>query len=187
MYQNAHEETMPIGDAPALEPDDFAALYEAHLHAVYNYCLFRVGDVAVAEDLAADSFERAWRARDRYRPDRAEFTTWLFTIVRRAVIDWQRRHARYPQVALNDQHPDSAPSPDARAETAERYARLRRLLLALELQEQELIALKFGAAMTNRQIARLVGKSESAVGSALHRIMRKLRAEWSDKVSGGAR
>ena len=163
-----------------LDADAFAELYRRHTPAVFNYCLFRVGNRAVAEDLTADAFERAWRARRRYRPDRAAFSTWLFTIARRVVTDWHRRQARRPVVALDDQLPDSSPLPESRLEEAERQSRLRRLILALNGREQELIALKFGAGMTNCQIAQVLGKSETAVGSAIYRVMQKLRAKWEE-------
>ncbi|MFN8457003.1 MAG: sigma factor [Anaerolineae bacterium] len=73
--------------AQATEAEVFADLYRAHTYAVFNYCLFRVNDAAVAEDLTADTFERAWRARNSYRPDQANFNTWLFTICRHVVTD----------------------------------------------------------------------------------------------------
>ncbi len=85
---------------PPLDAGAFAQLYQAHLAAVFNYCLFRVGDRPLAEDLAADAFERAWRARDRYRPERGDFAAWVIAIARNAVIDWQRRNHRRPTVAL---------------------------------------------------------------------------------------
>jgi RNA polymerase sigma-70 factor (ECF subfamily) len=161
-----------------LGADDFADLYESHIHAIFNYCLFRVGDRAVAEDLAADAFERAWCARNRYRPERADFTTWLFTIAQRVVIDWRRYSARRPLVRLHERQPDDAPLPEAQAETSERLVHLRRLIQALAPQEQELIALKFAVGMTNRQIACVLNKSETAIGTLLYRVMRKLRAQW---------
>jgi RNA polymerase sigma-70 factor (ECF subfamily) len=158
----------------------FADLYLQFTGAIFNYCLFRVGTRAVAEDLTADIFERAWRARGRYKSRRATFGTWLFSIARRRVIDWQRRQRRRPLAALTEGHPDDALSPEDRAEQSERQAALRRLLLELRGDEQELMALKFGAGMTNRDIALLLGKSETAVGSAVHRVMVKLRARWED-------
>lgn len=156
---------------------EFAELYRAHIGAVYNYCLFRVGNGAVAEDLTADTFERAWRAHPRYEPERAEFATWLFAIGRRVVADWERQRARRPLVTLEEQQPDSRPSPEAEVEAAESAQQLRQLVLGLPPQEQELIALKFGAGMSNRQIAALLGKGESAIGSALFRAMQKLRMQ----------
>ncbi len=162
-----------------LDADAFAELYRAFGEAVFNYCLFRVGSPTVAEDLTADTFERVWRARRRYRPERAGFSTWLFTIARHVVTDWQRRQARRPWFRLSDQHPDETLSLEAQVEESEEQLQLRRLLRTLEPAEQELIALKFGAGLTNREIARLIEKSETAVGSAIYRIMQKLRTKWN--------
>lgn len=161
-----------------LDADAFADLYREHLAAVFNYCLFRVGDRAVAEDLTADTFERAWRARRRYRPERAAFSTWLFTVARRVVSNWLRWRARRRVIQLDDCLADSTPLPEAQLETAERQAHLRCLIRVLNAHEQELIALKFGAGLTNRRIAQLLGESETAIGSAVFRAMRKLRTQW---------
>lgn len=161
-----------------LDVEAFAELYRTHTFAVFNYCLFRVSDRVVAEDLTADTFERAWRARGSYRPDRAAFTTWLFSIARHAVTDWQRRRARRPLLKLSSQQPSEMPPLETQFEEDERQTRLRRLVQALAADEQELIALKFGAGMTNRQIAEVLNKSETAVGSAVYRVMQKLRGQW---------
>ncbi len=169
-----------VQKASIVDADAFADLYRAHTPAVFNYCLFRVGDRAVAEDLTADTFERAWRARRRYRSERAAFNTWLFTIARRVVIDWQRRRARRPLIALSDRQPGDSPPLESQFEESEQQAQLRRLVQSLKQPEQELIAFKFGAGMTNREIAPLIGKSETAVGSAIYRIMQKLRVQWEE-------
>jgi RNA polymerase sigma-70 factor (ECF subfamily) len=137
-----------------------------------------VSDRQVAEDLTADVFERAWRARGRYRSDLATFGTWLFTIARRVVADWQRHRARHALIKLSEQQPGSAPSLETRLEESEEQRRLRQLIQTLPPHEQELIALKFGAGMNNREIAKIIDKSETAVGSSLHRLMKKLRAQW---------
>jgi len=160
--------------------DAFAELYKEHIYAVFNYCLYRVGDAVVAEDLTADIFERAWRARRRYNPRRAKFSTWLFTIARRRVIDWQRRRGRRRTVELDEQLPSPQPGPDTLTLEAEDQHRLNRLIQNLPHDAQELLAMKFGAGMTNRQIAEILEKSETAVGSALYRLVRKLRLQWED-------
>lgn len=177
--KNFWRDNFLTGQMPAsLDAEAFAELYRAHTYAVFNYCLFRVSDRVVAEDLTADTFERAWRARGSYRPDRAVFTTWVFSIARHAVTDWQRRRARRPLFKLNPEQPSETPLLEAQFEESEQQTRLRRLVQTLAADEQELIALKFGAGMTNRHIAELLGKSESAVGSAVYRIMQKLREQW---------
>ncbi len=166
--------------APVTNKGVFADLYQTHTHAIFNYCLFRVADRNVAADLTADTFERAWRARHRYNPERALFGTWLFTIAQRVVTDWQRRQLRRFRFQLFSRQARTMPSAESQVEESEQQAHLRRLVKSLPLHQQELVALKFGAEMNNREIARLLNKSESAVGSALHRLMKKLRAQWNE-------
>lgn len=168
------------GQTSVIDEEVFAHLYRNHLQGVFNYCLFRVSRPAVAEDLTADTFERAWRARHRYRPEQAGFSTWLFTIARRVVTDWQRRQSRRSLTELDEEQPDAALSPELRVEESEAQIRLRRLIQTLRLPEQELIALKFGAGLSNGEIGRITGKSETAVGSAIYRVMQKLRARWDE-------
>ena len=68
--------------APAAEVD-WDAVYSEQLPGVYNFFRYRVGDGPVAEDLTSITFEKAWRARHRYRRDLAGFATWLLSIARR--------------------------------------------------------------------------------------------------------
>ena len=60
-------------------------------------------------------------------------------------------------------------------------ARLCALLAQCSDRERELVALKYGAGLTNRTIAGLTGLSESNVGTILNRLVMRLRAEWEVK------
>lgn len=156
---------------------DWDALYSDQLPRIYNYFRFRVGADAEAEDLTARTFEKAWQARERYRQDLAGFSTWLFTIAHNVAVDFLR--SRRPQVSL-DALPEMAGhgTPEEDAERDSNLKRLSALAAHLSEREQELIALKYGAALDNRQIARLLRLSESNVGTILHRIVQTLRRAW---------
>ena len=153
------------------------ALYSEQMPRVFNYFRYRVGDRAVAEDLTSTTFEKAWRARGRYRRDLAGFATWLFVIARRVMIDhWRTARSHAPLEAA-----ESVPGGQTPEEIAERRSdavRLARLLEGLEPGDRELIALKYGAGLTNRAIAKLTGMGESNVGTRLHRRIAELRAAW---------
>ena len=153
--------------APAREAD-WEALYAAQLPRVYNFFRFRVGDGPVAEDLTAITFEKAWRARHRYRRDLAAFSTWLLAIARNVAADHFRRHREHLPLAAAE-HVAAGDTP---AELAERRSD--------EERERELVALKYGAGLTNRAIARQTGLSETNVGTLLHRIVRTLQARWDE-------
>jgi RNA polymerase sigma-70 factor, ECF subfamily len=156
---------------------DFEALYRDELPRVYNFFRYRVGDGPLAEDLTGETFEKAWRKRDQYCHDLAAFSTWLFTIARRVAVDHFRRHKA--EVPLDDlaAMPDSSNTEDA-AEAQVNFARLSILLARLADRDRELVALKYGAGLTNRTIAGLSGLSEANVGVILHRAVQTLRANW---------
>src|SRR5262249_38652901 len=72
--------------APAAELD-WGAVYAEQLPRVYNFFRYRVGEGPEAEDLTSVTFEKAWRARGRYRRDLGRFTSWLFAIARNVATD----------------------------------------------------------------------------------------------------
>jgi RNA polymerase sigma-70 factor (ECF subfamily) len=162
--------------ASADEPD-WDAVYAEQLPRVYNFFRYRFGDETLAEDLCARTFEKAWRARRRYRRDLAGFATWLLSIARNVAIDHFR--AERPEAAVKDVAELPAEgTPEDESAFASDLERLAALLERLPQRDQELLAFKYGAEATNRTIARITGLSESNVGTILHRAVQSLRERW---------
>jgi RNA polymerase sigma-70 factor (ECF subfamily) len=163
-------------ETPATEAD-FEELYRAELPRVYNYFRYRVGDGQLAEDLTSETFEKAWRNRGRYNRNLAAFSTWVFTIARRVVVDHYRKNRN--EVSLNEvtHLADDETLEDLTQQQAD-FARLTVLLARLADRDRELVALKYGAGLTNRTIAGLTGLSESNVGVILYRALQALRDNW---------
>ena len=162
--------------AAAATDADWEEVYATQLPRVYNFFRYRVGNTADVEDLTAATFEKAWRARHRYRRDLASFATWLLAIARHVAVDYHR--SRRHDAPLDDAMDVVAPG-----RTAEQAAvlqseadRLAMLLAAVPVREREIISLKYGADMTNRDIAKVMGLSESNVGTILYRTLQALRA-----------
>ena len=162
------------------EAIDWDAVYRDELPRVYNFHRYRVFNQATAEDLTSITFEKAWRARRRYRKDRAAVATWLLSIARNVAIDHFRRSKARPEEPLEDQAVPDGVTPEDEAVRREEQRRLQALLAELPPRERELIALKYGAGATNRAIAKLTGLSESNVGTILHRTIAALRAAWDE-------
>jgi RNA polymerase sigma-70 factor (ECF subfamily) len=183
---------MAIGDVVfgrfwALEPArdaDWDALYADQLPRVYNYFRYRVGDGAVAEDLTSLTFEKAWVARNRYRRDLGAFSTWLMTIARNVATDHYRRRRTRPldgphaPLEAADHVAAGGDDPQERVEHREALERLSRLLGRLPDRDRELVSLKYGAELTNRAIAKHMNLTETNVGTLLHRLVQRLRADW---------
>ena len=156
---------------------DFAELYRIELPRVYNFFRYRLGDGPLAEDLTSETFEKAWRNRHKYNHDLAAFSTWLFTIARRVAVDHYRQ--QQPHVGLDDLiHLPATENTEELAQKNADFVRLSLLLAQLEERDRELVALKYGAGLTNRTIASLTGLTESNVGVILHRALRFLRTTW---------
>lgn len=158
------------------EEIDWEAAYREYLPRVYNFLLYRVGNVSLVEDLTSVVFEKAWRGRKRYRRDLGVFSTWLFTIARNVTADHFRRNGReVPLESIRAQA--DIPTLDETVQRNEDFAQLNILLSRLPARERELVALKYGAGLNNREIARLTRLSESNVGTILNRVIEKLRIE----------
>ena len=163
-----------------INESDFEELYHAELPRVYNFFRYRIGDGPLAEDLTSETFEKAWRNRQRYRSDLASFSTWLFTIARRVAQDHFRKYRN--EIPLEEI--SSLATNELTEDTAQRdaeFAHLSVLLARLEDRERELVALKYGAGLTNRAIAHLSGLTESNVGVILYRTIQTLRSEWENE------
>jgi RNA polymerase sigma-70 factor (ECF subfamily) len=158
---------------------DWDAAFTEQLPRVYNFFRYRVGPGPVAEDLTSATFEKAWRARDRYRHDRAAFGTWIFAVARNVAIDHFRSERPSVPLAEAGELP-GGPTPEEIAARRSDEERLGRLLALRTDRERELLALKYGAELTNRDIARMAGISESNVGTILHRAVQALRADWDE-------
>jgi RNA polymerase sigma-70 factor, ECF subfamily len=159
---------------------DFETVYQTELPRIYNFFRYRLGDDQVAEDLTAETFEKAWKNRERYREDLASFSTWLFIIARRIAADHFRK--RRPTVPLEEAEQLSYEQTlEEESQGRAEFAQLSAALARLAERERELVALKYGAGLTNRAIARISGLSESNVSTILHRLTRQLRAELENE------
>ena len=170
-------ETVPL--AGTARAEGFAELYERSFPRVYAYVASLLRDRASAEDVTAQAFERAYRKRRSYRAGRGSMDAWVFGIARNAALDELRKRKRRASLVVDPEDTDS-PTAEDQAELAVRREAVRAALVSLDGQERDLIALKFAGGLSNGEIARVLGTSESNVGTRLHRIITKLREACND-------
>jgi RNA polymerase sigma factor (sigma-70 family) len=152
----------PLADTPEL------------IRRIYSYVAFRVGDGPDAEDVTSEVFERGLRYRGSYDPSRGEPLAWLIGIARRCVDDAMMK----PRVESREQ-PDASSPEDLEADA------LRRLTVAaavdrLDERSRDLVALRYGADLSARQIGEILGLKTNAVEVALHRTLARLRPELEE-------
>ncbi len=165
--------TLAATTAPAREDAaaTFADLYRATFADVYAYVATIVSDRAAAEDVTAQAYERAYRKRRSFDARRGSERAWIFGIARNAALDELRRRRR--SATLVAEPPDEVLV--AHDEAAVRRATVRAALEQLEPRDRELIALKFHGGLSNAELAKVLGMSESNAGTRVHRAVTKLR------------
>jgi RNA polymerase sigma factor (sigma-70 family) len=166
--------------------DAFERLYAEHAQALFSFLRYRTGDRALAEDLLADTCERALRALSRFDRRRASEKTWLYAIALNCLNDHVRRRATEgralermvagaaPGGGLADHEQIDEIATHDMQEIADRDL-INRSLAALSGEEREAIALRFGADLTVPEIAKVTGEPLTTVEGRVYRALRKLR------------
>ena len=144
----------------------------ALIRRVYSYVAYRLGDGPDAEDVTSEVFERALRYRSSYDDSRGGPLPWLFGIARRCVNDALAGRPPLADAEVSEQ----ASREDLEGETVQRIA-ITDAIERLDERGRELIAMRYGADLSARQIGEVLGMKTNAVEVALHRTIGRLRAE----------
>ena len=163
------------------EPAAFGLLYERYYDRVYRYCRARTQTHEDSADLAQQVFVQAFYNLHRYRPRGSSFAAWLFRIAHNLAIDASRRR-RHRTVPWDDV-PDMTAlvaretGPEEAALRNEELARLRVAISKLSPDQRDILVLRFAAGLSVREIAAVIGKSESATQMRLWRTLQTIRKD----------
>jgi RNA polymerase sigma factor (sigma-70 family) len=141
---------------------------EPLIRRVYAYAAYRLGDGPDAEDATSDAFERALRYRDSYDRSKGDPAAWLVGIARRCVDELLA--ARVPLA-----EPPDREAPGNLEEQTVMRAEVANALAGLSESDRELVALRYGADLSARQIAELLESRTNTIEVALHRALERLR------------
>ena len=165
-----------------MDVPSFAAAAERHLDDVHGYLVYLTRDRALAEELTAETFERALRAWRRFDPRRGSVRTWLCQLARTAALDHfraeRRRRRREGDYALRE-----------RGETSDEglfgglSPELESALRALTAAEREVVALRVLLDLDGEAAARVLGISATACSTRLSRALRKLEERMAAGVA----
>lgn len=158
---------------------EFEGLYRDSYSLMYNYAFRCLLDRVDTEDVVSESYLRAARAFDRYDSSRAKFSTWTVAILRNCIAEYCRdAHPVSPiediagRVPAEDDHADHIGDADL----------VQRLLAVLDMEERELVTLKYFADMRNTDIAEELGLNPSTVSTKLARALAKMRKAAEEQL-----
>ena len=147
-----------------------------HVDRVYRNIYYRVGNEADAEDLTQQVFLKAWQAIGKYKKMASPFVAWLMTISHNLVVDFYRTRKDRAYLEAEVLPDDSTPSPERAAEASIEKQRLRRAILQLGGDEQQVVILRFVEGFEFTEVASLLKKKEGNIRVILHRALVKLRS-----------
>lgn len=189
----AKYEVMLPSDAELIESswadaEAFARIFDRHFQAVFGFCARRVG-TSTGEELAGETFLRAFRARRLYDVSQQNARPWLFGVARNVVREHlrsARREAVANRRSLSMDLPESfdpavlaAAAQDARQEVRA----MARILSQLPGDEVEALFLHVGDGLSYDECARVLGVPVGTVHSRLNRVRRRLRQKLGQRSS----
>ena len=157
------------------DADDFGRLYDLHVERIYRHVYYRVGNTGDAEDLTQQVFLRAWKAIGRYKKTATPFLAWLMRISHNLVIDFYR--SKKDTAILNDELvvADKTPGPQQLAEEHFDQQQIRKVILQLPEEQQQVVLMSFIEGFSYGEIAAAIGKREGNVRVIVHRALKKMR------------
>lgn len=158
---------------------DLTYIFNTYYKRVYNYNYYRTHNQAVAEDLTSITFEKVLSHIQSYKPEKAEFEVWLFTIARNVINDYFRKQKKYPWDSdeMVFETISNGESLDNYVIANEEKTYLVEAIKKLKDRERTLVAYKYGAGLMNKEIANIMGMKEKTISVILYRTLQKLKRE----------
>lgn len=178
-------------DRARLDPAAFGEIYDMYADRIFSFCRVHSPSQEEAEDLMAQTFERALAAISRYEHRGIPFSGWLFRIAANLSVD---RARRAPSVVHLGEHPEleaMLKSPErGEVETwVERWEGaewLQEHVARLPVDQQRVIRLRFYEDHALTDMATEMGRSDGAVRQLLHRAVRTLRLQMQGEEASHA-
>ncbi|HWB70615.1 MAG TPA: sigma-70 family RNA polymerase sigma factor [Egibacteraceae bacterium] len=176
----------------ARDPDAFATCYEALANPLFRYLLGQCGDRTLAEDLVEATFLELVEAAPRLVGGAGAVRAWLYRAGRNNLLDARRKERRRGDLPLDERvaagRADANPGPEELALASAQADVVRAALTRLSDDQREVLLLRFASDLTGPEVARLTGRTVSAVKALQHRglaaLARALPRDAADERSG---
>lgn len=159
----------------------FVQLYRRHYDAIFRYCVHRLFDRDVAEDVTSEVFLKMVKNFPHFRGTEAQFGNWLYRIATNAVNNHLRKANRRKSLPKSACEQADGWTNDCEGSSM-KLAFLKQSMLSLRPRYQAIITLRFFENMKLIEIAEVLGSSPGTIRSQLSRALKKLRRKM---IAGG--
>jgi RNA polymerase sigma-70 factor (ECF subfamily) len=158
------------------DSEAFGLLYDHYQGSVYRFLYYRVGSVALAEDLTSETFFRALRSMSSFRWQGKDFGAWLMTIARNLTTDHYKSSRTRLESTTEDMSPHDAATegPEAAVLASLTNEVLLSALKKLPAEQQECLIMRFLQGLSIAETAKVLGRSDGAIKQLQLRGVRNL-------------
>ena len=164
------------------DPQSIGLIYDRFFPDVYRYVRYRINDDTLAEDIASEVFVRLLEAVQKQRGPQSNIKGWLIATASNAVNDHLRRRYRRPTETLSDTLPDDEPSVHAQVDQREEKRAVQLAYAQLTLEQQHVLALRFGLGYSLEETAAVLHKNVNAIKGLQFRALVALQRQMGEVV-----
>jgi RNA polymerase sigma-70 factor, ECF subfamily len=171
-----YEEQSELEGLETLDSHVIGAIYDRYFADVYRFVYYKLNNEQVAEDISSDVFVRLLEAVKKRRGPQTNLKGWLLATASHAVADYLRQAYRRPTEALSDTMPDENATPlTDEIDRREKVDSVQDAYAELTLDQQNVLALRFGDGYSLEETARVMQKKVNAVKALQFRALAALQ------------
>ncbi|MGO3752373.1 MAG: RNA polymerase sigma factor [Peptoniphilaceae bacterium] len=165
---------------------DFEKVYNEFFIRVFKFISYRVNINADVEDVTAEVFQKIYKNLNKFDPEKGKLEVWIFKMARNTLNDYYRSKRRISFISI-DKFVNFFSSENYvhdKIEKEEEYSNLNKIVKKLPERERQILGLKFGAELSNKDIGEILEISPSNVGVILHRVTKKIKKDMEAYYEG---
>ena len=161
--------------------EGFEEVFKEQFSLIYNYIYYHIGNAMDTEDLTADVFVRAYKYWESYSPGKGSRGAWLGGIAKNMVKTYFKERSKKPQIIGLSELICADSDTEGEYLYKEELHQMFEIINTLPERQREILTMKYLLHLTNRDIAKIMGMSESNVGVTLHRTIKTIQNNYKTK------
>ena len=156
--------------------EDFALLYDIYARKIFDFIFYRTFHKETAEDLTSLTFTKALERIGSFSPHKGTFSAWLYQIARNNLIDnYKSNHPVAPPEELEDL--SSNENLEKQTEAVLNLEKVKKFMSTLDEEKREIVTMRVWDGLSYKEIAEVLGRTESSCKMTFLRAMEKLNKE----------
>jgi len=168
------EEERQLIEAAKQDPAAFQQLYDRYFDQVYSYVYYHCGSREQAEDITAATFQRGLEDLPNFQWRGIPYSAWLYRVAGNQ-LSRDRRRPAWLELQDSEYRGPQSEQPEEQVIRMDQDSRLQEAIRGLPPDQRQAILLRFFAGMRNKEVGKVMNRSEGAVKLLVFRAVASLR------------